>query len=219
MESDQPASPNGQRRPLTPHPARVVVADDHPAMRAGLCTVLENDPDITVVGTASSIISAARAVGQLQPDVLMLDQRLPDGEGIGACPSLLRIDRRLRIVIVTQFDSADLVRSAFAVGARGYIVKGSDPCVLRDAVHTVMAGHRYTDASAVAADYGLTAREVRVLGLLAQGLTNVRIGGHLGISAHSVRTHVSRIMAKLGAANRAEAAALAVEVGLVRLRK
>lgn len=212
MPHSRPVPPESSRPPA-PHPVRVVLTDDHPTVREGIRTVLEHDPDIAVVGVAANLAQTRRAVERLRPHVLMLDQQLPDGQGIAACPSLLRIDRRLRIVIVTQFASADLARCAVAAGARGYLVKRSDPDALRTAVHTVVAGHRYTDAR-VGTDYGLSVQELRVLALLAEGMTNARIAGHLGISAETVKSHVRRVIAKLGASNRTDAAVIAVARGL-----
>lgn len=209
--AELPASPH-------PRPTRVLLVDDHPLVREGVAAVLKNRAGLLLVGVAGTIAAALQAVERLHPHVVLLDHHLPDGEGVAACPNLLAADPSLRIVIVTMFPSPDLARCALSAGARGFLVKGVSPDELVEAIGAVMKGARFTDPAARGTGYGLSLPELRVLALLAEGQTNARIAGRLGLSAHTVKTHVGRVMAKLGAANRAEAASIGVTAGLVRRR-
>lgn len=195
---------------------RVLLVDDHPLIREGVARVVAGRSDLEVVGSVGSIAEALTAVEHLCPDVVLLDHHLPDGEGVAACPTLLAAAPSLRIVILTMFPSPDLARCALAAGARGFLVKGSSPDDLVRAIHAVMTGARVVDPEVGGPGYGITLHELRVLGLMARGHTNAHIAGRLGVSGHTVKTHVGRIMAKLGAANRAEAASIGVTRGLVR---
>lgn len=206
---------SGSRRAAESRPVRVLVVDDHPVVREGMATVLDREPDLSVVGAAASIGDALHEVRRVHPHVVFLDHHLPDGEGIDACPTLLDADPSLRIVIVTRFGTPDLVRHALAAGACGYLVKHTDPDRFRETVRAVMSGARVVDASVQGPGYALSGQEFRVLELLVHGHSNAHIAGRLGVSAHSVRTYVSRLMSKLGARNRTAAAGIAIATGLV----
>lgn len=204
---------SAQRPPSDRGPARIVVVDDHPLLQEGLVKVLGQEADFEVVGTAGSIAEAVAEIERRRPDLLLLDHQLPDGPGIDACPRFLELDPALRIVVFTLFDSPDLANRALAAGAHGYLVKIGDPRRLIAALRSAFEGDRPNDSQAPG--YGLTAQELDVLSLLAEGLTNVSIARRLAISPETVKAHVRALMAKLGATNRTQAVAVAIARGRV----
>lgn len=200
-------------RSTADHPTRVLLVDDHPLLREGVVAVLSRDADLVVTGAVGTIEEARAAIARGGIDLVVLDQQLPDGEGITVCPEFLARHPSLRIIVFTLFRSADLARDALAAGARGFVVKSADPEHLRAAIRTVLAGGTYTDPS-VRGDYGLTSNELEVLALVAEGLTNGQIAERVGLSHHTVKTHLGYAMAKLGVTGRTEAAARSVALGL-----
>lgn len=202
-------------RPHSEHPVRVLLVDDHPLLRDGIASVLTSMPNLRVVGGVGTVRDAVAAVKILGPDVVLLDHHLPDGEGIAECSKLLALRRTLRIVVVTIYGTIDLARLALDAGASGFILKSSEPSSLRAGIEAVLRGERFVDPN-VRPGYGLTVGELRILRLLAEGQSNGRIAGRLAISSHTVKTTLGRAMAKLGATNRTEAAAVAVALGFAR---
>ena len=206
---------------------RVVVVDDHPVVREGVMGVLAGDPDLEVVGQASSGEEALEEVARSRPDVVVLDVRLPGISGIEAGRELLARHPELRIVVLTSFPSDAVLRAALAMGAQGLLVKESNRAVMREAVRTVAQGESFVDprvAARVAAltssgrrgagPQSLTSSEVRVMELLPRGLSNKEIAGLLGVSANTVKSHLANAMRKLQVHSRAEATAVVVREGL-----
>ncbi|MFC6172393.1 response regulator transcription factor [Subtercola frigoramans] len=214
---------------------RVVVADDQQLIRAGFSALLANEPDIDVVGEAATGTAAVELVKRLHPDVVLMDIRMPDGDGLWATEQIAA-DPALgstHIVIVTTFELDEYVGRAIRAGASGFLVKDTEPVELIRAVRVVAGGEALLSPSvtrrllervagglrdssqAVHLD-ALTDREREVLALVGQGLTNTEIAGRLFLSPLTVKTHVSRTMSKLAARDRAQLVVVAYEAGLVR---
>ncbi|WP_159925539.1 MadR family response regulator transcription factor [Rhodococcus sp. WAY2] len=208
---------------------RLVLVDDHAILRQGLRSVLEREPDLEVVGEASTSGEALDVVGQVKPDVVLMDLKLSaasDYEGLVLCAQLSSANRGLGLLVLTTFLDEQLVVRAVQAGARGYVVKDVDTTELVRAIRAVSRGESAFDsrsASAVIRSLngqttpreGLTERELEVLQLLATGLSNAKIGERLFISATTVKFHVSNIMRKLDVGRRAEAVYEAGKLGLI----
>lgn len=210
-------------------PIRIVVADDHPIVRDGLVAVLSTQPDLAVVGQAADGREAVEQVLALQPDVVLLDLELPGMDGVQALEQLKRLGQPVRAIAFTAFDTDERILSAVRAGARGYLLKGAPREELFTAIRVVNAGgsllqplvasrllERFSaDQIEGPGSASLTPRELEVLDWLAQGSPNKEIAERLRISQRTVKFHVSGIMAKLGATNRTEAAAIARQQGLI----
>lgn len=215
---------------MTESPVRVLIVDDDDLMRAGLRGVLASDAAIEVVGEASDGRDAVYRTRLLQPDVVLMDVRMPGLDGVAATRELLDAFPQVRVVIVTTFEQDDYIFGALRVGASGFLLKRSRPEELIGAIHTVAAGdsllspsvtsrviERMARAPEVAGDDRLdelTPREREVLVLLARGLSNGEIAAELVVEESTVKTHVRRILAKLGARDRVQAVIFAYESGL-----
>ncbi len=214
---------------------RVLVVDDEPLVRTGLRTILEPEPDISVVGDAADGEEAVAAAGRLDPDVVLMDIRMPRLDGLEATRCLLSNkgpNGAPRVIVLTTFDLDEYVYEALRIGASGFLLKNADPEELVTGIHVVSRGHallapvvtqRVIEEFArrlprlkppAELDY-LTVREREVLGLMAQGLSNAEIGERLVLGEATVRTHVGRILSKLQLRDRVQAVALAYESGLV----
>ncbi len=214
-----------------PAPARVVVADDHDIVRAGLRGLLAGERDLLVVGEARTGRQALELCLSLQPDLVMLDIRMPDMDGLAATEAIKRAQPATRVVIITMHESADYLFRALRAGADGYLLKGASHNEVVTVVRRALRGEAILDARLAAqllqqlvvepggrADplaVPLTPREHEVLQLLAQGLTNRQIGGALTLGAGTVKTHVEHILAKLGVEDRTQAAVRGIGLGLV----
>jgi len=210
-------------------PIRILVADDHPIVRDGLVAVLNTQPDFEVVGEAADGRQMVEQTLVLQPDVILLDLEMPEVDGVQALEQLRKLGQAVRAVVFTAFDTDERILSALRAGAKGYLLKGAPREELFNAVRVVHAGgsllqpvvasrllERLSEASPLMAKPEmLTPRELEVLALVAQGLPNKEIAERLAISQRTVKFHVSSIMGKLGAANRTEAVALAVQQGRI----
>ncbi|HWB36805.1 MAG TPA: response regulator transcription factor [Rugosimonospora sp.] len=205
-------------------PIRVVVVDDHPVVRQGLRTFLDLQPDLTVVGEADSAAGCVEQVEALRPDVVLLDLRMPDGDGVAALHGLRERGLSTRVLVVTSFTEPSAVLPAVRAGAAGYVYKDVDPPALAAAVRAVHAGHvlLHPDVARLLAEgdrtpagVRLTARERQVLAELARGRSNREIAGALGLAEKTVKTHVSAILTKLAVQDRTQAALYAVRTGLV----
>ena len=213
---------------------RVAVADDQALIRAGFSALLASEPDMEVVGQAATGRGAVELVRATRPDVLLVDIRMPDGDGLWATREIVG-DPELegcRVVVVTTFELDEYVAEAVRSGASGFLVKDTEPTELIRAVRVVAAGdallspgvtRRLLERVAIGirppdtAPLGaLTEREREVLRLVAQGLTNTEIATALHLSPLTAKTHVSRIIAKLGARDRVHLVVVAYETGLVQ---
>jgi DNA-binding NarL/FixJ family response regulator len=200
-------------------PIRVLIVDDHPAVRRGLRTFLELADGLEVVGEAADGPGALDLIAATGPDVVLLDMALPGMDGVEVLHELRRRELPCRVLVVTSF--TDRMRAAIRAGARGYLSKDVDPVALVAAVRSVAAGHLLLEPAAVAALMAppadgsvLTARERDVLLLLAEGRSNREIARALAVAEKTVKTHVSSILLKLGLADRTQAAVYAVRSGL-----
>ena len=203
---------------------RVLIADDHPIVRQGLVSVLEDEDDLEVVGTAGTGREAVRMVGRLQPDVVLLDLEMPELDGVEAIPQLLAARAGLGILVFTAYDTDERVLGAIRAGARGYLLKGASGSEIARGIRVVNAGGSYLEprvASTLVAEVtsphraGLTEREREVLRLVADGLPTKQIARSLTISERTVKFHVNSILRKLDADNRAQAVAVASQRGLL----
>jgi DNA-binding NarL/FixJ family response regulator len=209
---------------------RVLVVDDQSMVRAGFRLLLADEPGIDVVAEASNGLEAVAQAARFRPDVIMMDIRMPELDGLEATRRILAADSTARILILTTFNLDDYVYEALRAGASGFVLKDDPPEQLIAAVHTIAGGeallspaitrrviqhftrlHRQAPPRAVDT---LTTREMEVFGLITQGLSNAEIGRKLFISDTTVKTHVTRLLQKLGLRDRAQAIVLAYQTGL-----
>ncbi len=213
---------------------RVLIADDEDLMRAGLAELLSSDPTIEVVGEASTGREAVQRAGRLRPDVVLMDVRMPDLDGIAATAELARTAPHTKILVLTTFEEDDYIFRSLRAGASGFLLKRTRPEELIAAVHTVAAGDALLSPSVTrrvidrvaqqptpelaehAMRAGLTAREREVLELIARGLSNREIASVLVVEESTIRTHVKRILMKLELRDRVQAVIFAYETGLTR---
>ena len=205
---------------------RLLIVDDHAVVRQGLREFLRLQEGIDVVGEAASAADAVEVAATTSPDVVLLDLVMPDGNGIGALRRLIEVAPGVRVLVLTSFADDAQIFAAMAAGASGYLLKDIDPQALADAIRDVHAGRpalhptvaarlmRQGSTARIAHD-DLTAREREVLRLMVEGLANKQIAQRLGIGEKTIKTHVSRVLAKLGVADRTQAAVLAIREGLV----
>ncbi|MBE4733529.1 MULTISPECIES: response regulator [Streptomyces] len=215
-------------QPGSESPIRVFLLDDHEVVRRGVRDMLNDEPDISVIGEAGTVEQALVRVPALRPQVAVLDVRLPDGDGITVCRELRSRMPELVCLMLTSFDDEEALLDSIMAGASGYVLKqirGSD---LVAAVRTVAAGQSLLDPSATArlmarlrqgpkeeqepeALPGLTEREREILALIGEGLTNRQIGQRLFLAEKTVKNHISRLLAKLGVERRVQAAVIATQ--------
>lgn len=200
---------------------RVIIVDDHPVVREGLRAVLSTEPDITVVAECGSGSEAVRAAGDLAPDVVLMDLRLPGLDGVAATSQIVAAGRSAVLVLTTYDTDGDITR-AIAAGAAGYLLKDAPRADLAAAVHATARGETVL-APPVAAKLvsqlrggpGLTSRETEVLHRIARGLSNPEIGRELFISEATVKSHVMRIFGKLSVKDRTAAVTVAMARGIL----
>ncbi|MET3768550.1 DNA-binding NarL/FixJ family response regulator [Marisediminicola sp. UYEF4] len=204
---------------------RVFLVDDHEIVRRGVGDLLSAEPDIEVVGEAATAAQARSRVGAIQPDVALLDVRLPDGSGIDVCRDLLSADPGIRCIMLTAYDDDEAIYAAVMAGASGYIIKDIRGGGLIESVRKVAAGHTLMDPSLKRRvvdrmrDEGnedprlatLSEREREVLALIADGLTNRQIGERLSLAEKTVKNYVSSMLSKLGLQRRTQAVAVQLE--------
>jgi DNA-binding NarL/FixJ family response regulator len=205
---------------------RVLVVDDHPIVRQGLVGVLSDEADLEVVGETGSAREAIALVARLRPDVVLLDLEMPELDGVEAIPQLKAAYPPVEILVFTAYDTDERVLGAIRGGARGYLLKGASAEEIARGIRSVAAGGSVLEprvASKLVAEVkapkrsalGLSEREREVLRLVAEGLPTKQIAVSLSISQRTVKFHVNSIFHKLGAENRAQAVALAVQRGLL----
>lgn len=200
---------------------RIFLVDDHPILRTGLLNLLERQSDLVVVGQASSGEEALQLVADSRPDVCLLDLSLPGIDGFETLQSMLCLKRTLRVIVLTSSDSAEVANLAMRNGASGFLSKNVEHRLLIKAIREVHAGHTgIMQGVAVetkpAGNTLLTPREMEVLRLMRRGLSNAQIGQAMAISERTVKGHVTFILEKLGAADRAGAVARGFDLGLLK---
>ncbi|MEV5373471.1 response regulator transcription factor [Streptomyces albogriseolus] len=213
----------------TGNPVKVFLLDDHEVVRRGVHDLLNDEPDITVVGEAATVEQALIRVPALRPDVAVLDVRLPDGDGVTVCRELRSKMPDLACLMLTSFDDEEALLDSIMAGAAGYVLKQIQGSDLVTAVRTVARGQSLLDASATAKLMarlrsageqpaeepdvlpGLTDREREILDLIGEGLTNRQIGQRLYLAEKTVKNHISRLLSKLGVERRVQAAVIATQ--------
>jgi DNA-binding NarL/FixJ family response regulator len=202
---------------------RVFSVDDHPLLREGIAAIINNEPDMAVVGQAATGRDAIQQFRALRPDITLMDLRLPDISGIDATIAIRNDFPDARIVVVTTFEGDVEIQRALAAGARGYLLKSMPPADLIDGIRQVHAGRKRIPAQVAAqlaehvSDEPLTERERDVLRHIADGNRNRDIAEQLFISEETVKVHVKHLMEKLGASDRTEAVTIAVRRGIIQL--
>lgn len=200
---------------------RILIVDDHPVVCSGLTSMLSAQVGLEVVGSAASGEEALAIVQQTKPDLILLDLRMPGMDGIAVMHALKRLDERPRVIVLTSFEKDEDIYRSIRAGAQGYLLKDTTESEMIAAITVVDAGKRYIPRHIAArlADRmmrsDLTARELQILELLAQGATNKQIAGALDISDNTVRHHVNNIMNKLEVSDRTEAVATAFRRGVL----
>jgi DNA-binding NarL/FixJ family response regulator len=213
---------------------RVVVADDQGMVRTGFSILLNAQPDIEVVGEAVNGQEAIARVAELRPDVILMDVRMPVMDGLQATRQIATGDGSPRVLVLTTFDLDDYVYEALRAGASGFLLKDASAGELAEAVRVVASGDALLSPGVtrrLIAEFArlgapraatrknvedLTERETEVLALVARGLSNTEIAGHLVVAEQTIKTHVSRILMKLALRDRAQLVVFAYECGLVR---
>jgi DNA-binding NarL/FixJ family response regulator len=219
-----------EREPATmtsSRPIRVLIVDDHDVLASSLAMVLEAEGDITAVGVATTLEQARALIVSAQPDVLLLDHRMPDGDGVAAIGSLRSLRPSIGVVVLTASSADHVVLAAIEAGASGFLSKTRSLDEVTAAVRAAAAGEsvispemlarllpRFGRSSPHAVDE-LTEREREVLALVAEGLSNAAIAERLVVSVHTVRNHIASLSGKLGAHSKLEALSIAVRRGLL----
>jgi two-component system NarL family response regulator len=203
---------------------RVLVVDDHPLVRVGLRTVINAETDMEVVAEAGDGATAIASFTEQKPDITLMDLRLPGMSGPEIITHIRALAPEANVIVLTTYDADEDVYRAVQAGARGYLLKGTFAEGMLDAIRHVHAGRRLMapEVAARLADRvsspSLTTREVTVLELVAKGMSNREIGAALFLSEDTIKTHLRRIYAKMGVGDRTEAALLAVQRGVVKLK-
>ena len=204
---------------------RVLVVDDHEVVREGLRTFLRLQQGIDVVGEAGDGLEAVAEAGRLTPDVVLMDLEMPRLDGVGAMQRIREARSETRVIVLTSFGDDEQLLPAVRAGASGYLLKSAEPNQVVRAIRAAHVGEAVIDPKAAGhllealarSNHGhqeLTPRELEVLACVCRGMPNKRIAGELGLSEKTVKAHVGHILAKLGVADRTQAALLAVREGL-----
>ena len=203
---------------------RILLVDDHPVVRHGLRGMLEAEPDLTVVGEASSGVEGLERALELRPEIVLMDLRMPGGDGVTATERILARAPGTRVMVLTTYDTDRDILRAIEAGACGYLLKDAAPAELADAVRAAARGETVLSPSVAStlvrqvrrpAPPALSARETEVLRLVARGATTADIGRQLFISEATVKTHLLRVFNKLDVADRTAAVNTAMDLGLL----
>ncbi|MFC7527427.1 response regulator [Actinoplanes sp. GCM10030250] len=203
---------------------RILLVDDHPVVRMGLRGMLDAEPDLTVIGEASSGAEGVTIALSERPDIVLMDLRMPGGDGVDATAEILAASAGIRVMVLTTYESDRDILRAIEAGASGYLLKDATPAELADAVRAASRGETVLAPSVATtlvrqvrspAPPALSARETEVLKLVASGLTNAEIGKRLFISEATVKTHLLRVFNKLNVADRTAAVTTAMRHGLL----
>jgi DNA-binding NarL/FixJ family response regulator len=202
---------------------RILVVDDHAMIRLGLIGALSSEPGIQVVGEARNGLEAIEQHAKLAPDITLMDGILPDMHGVEVTRKIIASEPLAKIVLISINETAEDIRRALEAGVRGYVPKSCEQDTIIEAILSVAAGvnflppqlaRRLAERNAIV---GLSNREVEVLRLVAKGKANKEIAGELSLSGDTIKTHITHLMRKLGAADRAHAVTLAIEQGFLRM--
>jgi len=221
------AEENGAATSPPTRPIRVLIIDDHEVLASSLALVLDAEEDITTAGVATTLEQARAMIDSVQPDVLLLDHRMPDGDGVAAIPSLQALRPSLGVVVLTASSADHVLMAAIEAGASGFLSKTRSLDEVTAAVRAAAAGESVISPEMLArllprfgrgkphtADER-TEREREVLALVAEGLSNAAIAERLVVSVHTVRNHIASLSAKLGAHSKLEALSIALRRGLL----
>ncbi|GAP99915.1 response regulator [Leptolyngbya sp. NIES-2104] len=202
---------------------RVLIADDHSIVRQGLVTIINRDPEMMVIAEAENGQQAIDRFREHQPDVTLMDLRMPEVGGVEAIRAICAEFKPARIIVLTTYDGDEDIYRGLHSGAQGYLLKDTKSHEVLNAIRIVARGQQYIPPDVGAKlvqrlnNPELRERELAVLGLMAQGMSNLEIGTALSISENTVKTHVNRILSKLGVSDRTQAVIVAVKRGIVSL--
>jgi two-component system NarL family response regulator len=202
---------------------RVLLVDDHPIVRQGLAAIIDQEPDMTVIGQAGDGTEAIERFGQEQPDVTLMDLRMPQVGGVEAISTICAEFSNARIIVLTTYDGDEDIYQGLRAGAKGYLLKDCKPNELRSAIRTVHRGQKYIPPEVGAklvqrmTNPELSDRELEVLRSMAQGMSNLEIGAALNIGESTVKSHINRILSKLGVKDRTQAIVIAFKRGIANL--
>jgi len=202
---------------------RILIVDDHAIVRQGLAAMIENEPDMTVVGQAGNGQDAIDSYRPLQPDVVLMDLRMPHMSGVEATIAICAEFSHARIIMLTTYDGDEDIYRGLRAGAKGYLLKDAEPDALLNAIRIVHSGQQYIPTEVAAKlvqrmnNPELSDREREVIHLMVDGLSNHDIGVALNITESTVKFHINRILSKLGVSDRTQAVVTALKRGLAKL--
>lgn len=202
---------------------RILIVDDHAIVRRGLATIIDRDPEMMVIAQAEDGQQAIALFREYQPDVTLMDLRMPQMEGVEAITAICAEFKHARLIVLTTYDGDEDIYRGLHAGAQGYLLKDAKADELLTAIRIVHSGQKYVPQAVGAkllqrmSNPELSERELMVLRLMAQGMSNVEIATALSISESTVKSHVNRLLSKLGVNDRTQAVIVAVKRGLVSL--
>jgi two-component system, NarL family, response regulator len=202
---------------------RVLIADDHSIVRQGLATIIDRDPEMTVIAQAEDGQQAIALFREHHPNVTLMDLRMPQMGGVEAITEICAEFKQARIMVLTTYDGDEDIYRGLQAGAQGYLLKDAKPNELLNAIRTIHSGQKYVPPEVGAklvqrmSNPVLSERELDVLRLMAQGMSNLDIGAALSVGESTVKSHVNRILSKLGVSDRTQAVIVAIKRGIVSL--
>jgi DNA-binding NarL/FixJ family response regulator len=208
---------------IQPSVIRVLLVDDHAIVQQGLAAIIEEESDMTVIGQAQDGIEAIELFRQARPDVTLMDLRMPQMDGVGAITAICAEFKTACIIVLTTYDGDEDIYRGLRAGSKGYLLKDCKPNELRTAIRTVHSGRQYIPPHVGAKlaqrmnNPELTDRELEVLRLIAQGMSNLEISIALNIAESTVKSNINRILSKLGAKDRTQATIIALKRGIASL--